>query len=248
MRSLAPLLLLVGVGCGSAHSGAGGQDPVDAPDLATPSEASSPDLGHVDTSDDGGTVAGDGGVVVSDGTATITGMMGGYSLDTVRSVVAVVDGQSFEIYISDRANLCSILQMGSSAKDTSIFRIGASAGMAPHTFPAGTYTYPSGAGSGAGGGTGGGGMGGGTGGGTGMGTRDAVIMASGANCIYDGYNQASMGGFTITAPVAPDATVIDGTFDIQFDTALQTGRFMGSFHAPVCPHATNIPQTPVYCE
>ena len=256
MRIGAWVVLVVGVaGCGGARGGSDGSTGADAPDFATPSDPAPPDLAVVDAgnaddggthADDGGTPAGDGGVVaVPNGTATITGVINGYQVVPVRSVVAVVTGQSFEVYLSDRANLCTILQMGSSPKNASIFRLGSSAGTAPHTFPAGAYTYPSGSGSG--GGMGGGGMGGG-GGGNGMGTRDAVIMASGANCIFDGYNQASTGSFTIDAPVAPDATEIDGTFDITFDITTQMGRFTGTFKAPVCPHATNVPQTPAYCE
>jgi hypothetical protein len=245
-------MVVVGiVGCGGSRAGTDGPTGPDAPDFATPADPTTPDLSVVDAgnSADGGTHEGDGGVVgVANGTATITGIMNGYQVVPVRSVVAVVTGLSFEVYISDRADLCTIMQMGSSPKGTSIFRLGSSAGMAPHTFPAGAYTYPSGSGSGSGGGTGGGGMGGGGGGGAGMGTRDAVIMSSGSNCIFDGYNQASTGSFTINAPVAPDATEIDGTFDITFDAITQTGRFTGTFKAPVCPNATNVPQTPVYCE
>ncbi len=228
---------------------------MDAPDFATAPDPTAPDLGTDDGGivDDGGMAGSDGGVVsVPNGTATISGVINGYRVTTVRSVVAVLTGLSFEVYISDRADLCTIMQMGASPKNTSIFRVGATAGSAPHTFPAGMYTYPSGSGSGSGGGNGGGGMGGGgtggTGGGTGMGTRDAVIMSSGDNCIFDGYNQASTGSFTITAPVPPDATEIDGTFDITFDVITQSGRFTGTFKAPVCPHATNVPETPVYCE
>jgi hypothetical protein len=252
MRLGAAMLVFMAVGCGSGHRG---DDADGTDDLATPID-SEVDLGTpgADTSDggsdDGGSdVADDGGVHGINGTATITGVINGYQVMPVRSVVAVVTGQSFEVYISDRANLCTIMQMGSSAKNTSIFRVGATAGAAPHTFPAGTYTYPSGPGSGGGGGNGNGGGGMGGGGGGAMGTRDAVIMSTADNCIYDGYNQASTGSFTINAPVAPDATVIDGTFDITFDVITEMGRFMGSFHAPVCPNATNIPETPtMYCE
>jgi hypothetical protein len=158
-----------------------------------------------------------------------------------------VTGLSFNVYISDRADLCTILQMGSSPRDTSMFRLGSIAGAAPHTFPAGTYSYPSGSGSGSGGGTGGGTGGGGTGGG-GMGTRNAVIARSSSNCIFDGYDQASTGSFTLNGAVAPDDTEIDGSFDITFDAVTQVGRFTGSFRAPVCPNAKDIPYTPVYCE
>lgn len=68
------------------------------------------------------------------------------------------------------------------------------------------------------------------------------------DCIFDGYNQASTGSFTIAAPVAPNATEIDGSFDITFDVITESGRFTGTFKAPVCPRATNVPEKPVYCE
>jgi hypothetical protein len=240
------LTVVVGVvGCGG--SGAMGMG---APDFAISSSSPSQDLGGAaGDGDDGGAVGSDGGVVAPmNGTATITGVINGYQVDPVRSVVAIVTGQSFEVYISDRADLCTVMQMGSSPKSASIFRFGSNAGAAPHTFPAGAYTYPSGSGIGSGGGTGGG-MGGGTGGGgNGMGTRDAVIMSSSDGCIFDGYNQASTGSFTIAAAVAPDATEIDGSFAVTFDAVTQTGRFTGTFKAPVCPHATDVPQTPVFCE
>ncbi|HEX8951254.1 MAG TPA: hypothetical protein VF945_05390 [Polyangia bacterium] len=244
-------LIVAAAGCGGSRASSDGSAQPDAPDLAMAPEPTAPDLalpgGGLDG--DGGTHDGDGGVVaVPNGTATISGDFNGYQVAPVRSVVSVVTGQSFEVYLSDRADLCTIMQMGSSPKDTSIFRIGSSAGMAGHTFPAGAYTYPSGSGSGTGGGTGGGGSGGGGGGGNGMGTRDAVIMRSGANCIFDGYNQASAGSFTIDAAVPPNATEIDGTFDITFTVGGQMATFSGTFKAPVCPHATDVPETPIYCE
>src|SRR5262249_46394895 len=156
-------VLVVAAGCGASPDGMSGMD---EPDLAIPAGPTSPDLGVRDggRDDDGGSQGGgddDGGVAAPNRAATISGVINGYQITNVRSVVAVVTGQSFEVYISDRADLCTIMQMGSSPKDTSIFRLGSSAGMGPHTFPAGTYTYPSGPGSGSGGGNGGGGMGGG---------------------------------------------------------------------------------------
>lgn len=252
MRNGAWLALIVGVvGCGGANGANGGG----AGDLAMLPGFGS-DLGGDSGGGDGGggTPGSDGGAgAPANGTATIMGVINGYQIKPVSSVVAVVTGQSFEIYISDRADLCSVMQMGASPMSASIFRIGASAGSTGHTFPAGSYTYPSGSGSGMGGGNGGG-MGGGTGGGTdggtggGMGTRDAVIMSSSGGCIFDGYDQASTGSFTLAAAVAPDATEIDGSFDITFDAVTQMGTFTGSFKAPVCPHATDVPQTPIYCE
>lgn len=227
--------LVVFAGCGGSR----GTNPAPhAPDLATPYVAPAVDMAIVasDGGDGGNHDGGDGGSGVVNGTATISGAFNGYDVPTVRSVVSVVNGQSFEVYISDRVDLCTIMQMGSSPKNTSIFRIGSTAGMTGHTFPAGMYTFPSG------------GNGGGMGGGGGMGTTNAVIMRSGASCIFDGYDQASAGSFTIGAAVAPTATEIDGSFDITFTVGAQMATFNGTFKAPVCPNATNVPQTPVYCE
>ena len=91
-------------------------------------------------------------------------------------------------------------------------------------------------------------MGGGGGGGTGTGTHNALIATADANCTLTGYNQASAGNFTITGAVDP-ATVksVDGTFDITFTVGAQTGQFKGSFQAPVCPNAKEIPLNNVNC-
>ena len=194
---------------------------------------------------------------VPNGTATITGSINGYTVTTPKSVVAVVSGTSFNVYIGDRADLCSVLQKGASPSATTFLTFGSAAGMGPHTFPAGAYTYPSGAGSGGGtgGGTGGGmggggnGGGGGTGGGgAGMGTRTALIATSDPSCGLTGYNQASTGSFTLKAPVDTTAKTIDGSFDITFDVTTQKGTFTGTFSAAVCPNAKDIPLNAVACD
>src|ERR1700744_5481324 len=141
MRNGALVALIVGVvGCGGSNGANGGGSGA----FATPGGASDLGEGGGGGGGDGGVSGGDGGTTVpANGTATITGVINGYQVSPVRSVVAVVTGQSFEIYISDRDDLCSVMQMGSSPKSASIFRIGASAGATGHTFPAGSYTYPS---------------------------------------------------------------------------------------------------------
>ena len=48
----------------------------------------------------------DGGI---NGCAEIRGQMNGYYVGTVRSVFAVVTDSSFNVYISDRPDLCSVL-------------------------------------------------------------------------------------------------------------------------------------------
>ncbi len=196
---------------------------------------------------DGGTTA------VPNGTATISGTINGYTVAAPKSVVAVVTGTSFNVYIADRADLCAVLQTGASPSGTTFLAFGAAAGMGPHTFPAGSYTYPSGSGSG-------GGNGGGRAAATavapaadrrhgdGTGTHGALIATSDANCGLTGYNQASTGSFTTTAPVDTTAKTIDGTFDITFDVTTQKGTFTGTFSAAVCPNATDIPLSAVACD
>jgi hypothetical protein len=63
-----------------------------------------------------------------------------------------------------------------------------------------------------------------------------------------GYNQATTGNFTIKAPVDANAKVVEGTFDITFEVGAQKGEFTGSFSAPICPNATDMPLQPMYCE
>ena len=73
----------------------------------------------------GGAGGGGGGgtTTVPNGTAMITGSINGYTVATPKSVVAVVTGTSFNVYISDRADLCTILQAGSSAKDITLLAV-----------------------------------------------------------------------------------------------------------------------------
>ena len=247
MRFVSLAVALVLVGCGGSMSPTGnGNTP------ATGDPGGGGANGGGTGNDGGGATPGDRGgpATVPNGTATITGTINGYTVANVKSVVAVVTGSSFNVYIADRADLCSVLQKGVSPSNTTFLAFGSTAGAAPHTFPAGAYTYPSGSGSG--GGTGGG-MGGGTGGGTGgggngMGTRSALIATSDANCGLTGYNQASTGSFTLTAPVDTTAKTIDGSFDITFDVVTQTGEFKGTFSAAVCPNATDIPLNAVGCD
>ena len=59
---------------------------------------------------------------------------------------------------------------------------------------------------------------------------------------------ATTGNFTTTAAVDATAKTVDGTFDITFDTGLQNGEFKGTFSAAVCPNATDIPLSAIYCE
>jgi hypothetical protein len=220
--------------------------PTPTPD-PTPAPVAGPDMGEAPPPPDLGTMP----APPITGTATLSGSMNGYTVGTIRSVFAVVTGTSFHVYISDRADACKILQAGATPRSSSLFRIGSVAGAGPHTFPLGAYTFPSGGGSGTGGGTGGGGMGGGTGGGggTGMGTRDAVIAAADASCQLTGYNQAASGSFTIKAPVDPATTTsIDGSFDITFSVGAQMGELKGTFTAPVCPNAKDVPFSPVACQ
>jgi hypothetical protein len=267
MRTLALPLLVVGfvlVGCGGSIPAGGG----DTGGGGTGGSGGGGDTGGGGTGGSGGggdtggggtggTAGGGGGgggtTAVPNGTATIAGTINGYTVATPKSVVAVVTGTSFNVYIADRADLCTVLQAGASPKGTTFLAFGATAGMGPHTFPLGSYTYPSGSGSGGGtgGGTGGGMGGGGAGsGGTGggMGTREALIATSDANCALTGYNQASTGSFTTKAAVDATAKTIDGTFDITFDVTTQKGTFTGTFSAAVCPNAKDIPLSAVACD
>ncbi|MDB4967037.1 MAG: hypothetical protein JWN44_2726 [Myxococcales bacterium] len=182
-------------------------------------------------------------MTVPNGSGTITGAINGYTVTTPRSVVSVVTPTSFSVYISDRADLCAILQAGGSAKSSSFLRFGAVAGAAK-VWPAAAYTYPS-----SGGGTGGGTGGGGGGGGAGTGMHNALIATADANCTLTGYTQASAGNFTTSGAVDPaSATTVDGTFDITFSVGAQSGQFKGTFKAPVCPGAKEIPLNTTNCK
>src|SRR5437588_254044 len=77
----------------------------------------------------GGGGGGGGGVTVPNGTGTITGTMNGYTVATPRSVISVVTASSVSVYLSDRADLCTILQAGGTPKTSTFFRFGVSAGM-----------------------------------------------------------------------------------------------------------------------
>jgi len=230
---------------GGGTGGSGGGGATDLPDMSEGGGGTGGGGGGGDASGDMG-----GPTTVPNGTATISGTINGYTVATPKSVVAVVTGTSFNVYIADRADLCAVLQKGASPSSTTFLAFGSTAGSGPHTFPAGSYTYPSGSGSGGGtGGGSGGGTGGGTGGGgNGMGTRSALIATSDANCGLTGYNQASTGSFTTKAPVDATAKTIDGTFDITFDVTTQMGTFTGTFSAAVCPNATDIPLSAVACD
>jgi hypothetical protein len=81
-----------------------------------------------------------------------------------------------------------------------------------------------------------------------MGTRDALIANTNSNCMIAGYNQASAGQFTTTGSVDTTTTSIAGTFDITFTAGTISGDLKGDFTAPVCPKATEIPLTAIYCE
>ncbi|HEY2746887.1 MAG TPA: hypothetical protein VGL86_19825 [Polyangia bacterium] len=180
----------------------------------------------------------DGGI---SGCADISGQMNGYYVPTVRSAFAVITPTSFNVYIADRADLCSILQTGSSTKDTSFMRVGSTAD-APQGFPAGSYGFPSGAGSGNG-------MGGGPVDAGVMGTRNAVIARSGDDCLFAGYDQAAYGGFVVDQPIDANSTVVTGNFDVTFEAGALDGEIQGSFVAPVCPNAVDLTfLAPSYCE
>jgi hypothetical protein len=82
-----------------------------------------------------------------------------------------------------------------------------------------------------------------------MGTRDALIAAADDRCQLTGYDQAATGSFTIKAPVDPATTTsVEGTFDITFAVGAMMGDFKGTFTAPVCPNAKDIPLSPVACD
>jgi hypothetical protein len=185
-------------------------------------------------------------VDMSGASAHIRGSINGYGVDVARSVFAVVDDTHFSIYISDRDDLCTVLQKGASPRNKSFFRIGSVAD-APQTFPIGGYAYPSGPGSGTGHGDG---SGTGEGGPTyGRGIRNAVIARTNDNCLLSGYNQAAWGDFALLSTVDASTTRIWGAFDIYFEVGVNSGEFIGDFVAPICPYATEIPFTaPAYCE
>lgn len=209
------------------------------------------------------------------GSGTLTGVMNGFTVAPIRTVFAVVNGSSFNVYLSDRADACAVLQAGATPKNGSFLRLGSSAGATPHTFPAGSYSFTPAAttasgsggtggsgGSGGfggrfGGGFGGGGFGGGgnnnpdggAGNGNGNGMPSAVIASADGTCALSGYDQTTAGGFTLHAPVdTSKPTTIEGTFDITFANMAVTGELKGTFSAPVCPNAKDIPLVPVACQ
>jgi hypothetical protein len=211
-------------------------------DLALPDDAGPPPPDAA-RPDDAGPPAVEGGG--DGGWASIQGEMNGYSVTAVRSVFAVVGGAAFAVYISDRADLCAVLQASASAHDTAFLRLGATAD-APQGFPSGVYSYPSGPGSGAGDGTGQG-RGGVDGGITG--THHAVIARSDDRCVFEGYDQAAWGEFEIDAPVDATTTTISGRFDVTFGVGAVFGEIQGQFVAPVCPRATDVSfEWPLVCE
>jgi hypothetical protein len=218
-------------------------EPAGLPDLATPKAI---DLASPSATTDLAQAITDASSTPQpvNGSGMLNGSVGVHSVPTVKSVFAVVNTTSFSIYLSDRDDLCKVLQDQSSPKETRFLRFGSTSGM-PKTFASGSYTYPSGGG---GGGGGGGGSGGGGGAGDGMGTRHALIATTSANCAVAGYTQASAGSFTIDAAVDTTTSSVGGTFDITFTAGTITGTTKGSFTAPVCKGATEIPLTPVYCE
>ena len=177
--------------------------------------------------------------------AHIRGSMNGYRLEVARSVFAVVGDSSFSIYLADRADFCTVLQRGASARNMSFFRLGTVAD-APQRFPLGAYTYPSGPGSGAGDGSGLGQGGAPT---NGRGPRKAVIATSDGRCYLSGYNQAAEGQFEIVNSVDTNTKMVYGAFDVLFEVGYLSGEFSGNFVAPICPYATEIPfDVPGYCE
>jgi len=235
----------------------------------------------------GGGVGGSGGVAdmggggaatgTGIGSGTLTGVMNGFTVAPVRTVFAVFNGSSFNVYLSDRADACAVLQAGATPKNGSFLRLGSSSGTTPHTFPAGSYSFAAvtvasgGAGTGGsagsggggggfggrfGGGFGGGGFGGGgnnpdggTGNGNAEGMPSAVIASADGSCALSGYDQTTAGNFTIKAPVdTSKPATIEGTFDITFANMAVTGELKGTFSAPVCPNAKDIPLVPVACQ
>src|SRR4051812_951547 len=90
----------------------------------------------------GGGGGGDGGnptptppdLAIPNGTATISGSLGGLQGTTPLSVYAVIDADSFNIYIADRADVCDLVQKKASPKNTDFLRFGAWGA----SFPAGT--------------------------------------------------------------------------------------------------------------
>jgi hypothetical protein len=71
-----------------------------------------------------------------------------------------------------------------------------------------------------------------------------MIARSNVKCVFNGYDKPSAGNFTLSADVPAGATSISGTFDLTFAIG---GKLTGTFTAPVCPNATEMPLTPSSC-
>jgi hypothetical protein len=176
----------------------------------------------------GGSIPTPPDLAIPNGTATISGDLSGLTVSTALSVYAVIDADSFNIYIADRADVCDLVQKKASPKNTNFLRFGA----AGASFPAGTLAL--------GGADGGLAVDGGAGG------ASALLAHSDSSCSLSSYGLAS-GTITLTTPVSAATQVVGGSFDITFQAGLQSGHFQGTFTAPVCPQAVEIVQSPMYC-